>query len=230
MNSGGALVIAIDGPAASGKSTVALSLARRLELALVDSGSMYRAVTLLAIEQAVAIDDTDALRVLARSVSADFNLDLSDESPPRVCLGERDVTREIRSPEVGEAVSPVSRVGAVREEMVLLQRTIVGERGAVVEGRDIGTIVFPDAQLKVFLEASPLERARRRFLEFQQKGVPATEVEVRKEIARRDSIDSTRELSPLAVAPDAFLLDTTDMTVEQVVEEVTAELGRRHLI
>jgi cytidylate kinase len=230
MDTGNALIIAIDGPAASGKSTVALSLARRLGLALVDSGSMYRAVTLLAIEQRAAIDDADALRSLARSVSADFKLELPDEGPPYVLLGERDVTREIRLPEVGEAVSPVSRVGSVREEMVMLQRSLVGGRGAVVEGRDIGTIVFPDAPLKVFLEALPEERARRRFLEFNEKGVPATELEVRREIAMRDSIDSTRELSPLAAADDAFLLDTTEMTVEQVVDAVVGELGRRRLV
>jgi CMP/dCMP kinase len=230
MDTGDELIIAIDGPAASGKSTVALALARRLGLALVDSGSMYRAVTLLAIEQGAAIDDADALRALARSVSADFKLELPDEGPPSVLLGERDVTREIRLPEVGEAVSPVSRAGSVREEMVMLQRSLVGGRGAVVEGRDIGTIVFPDAPLKVFLEAVPEERARRRFLEFSEKGVPATELEVRREIAMRDSIDSTRELSPLAAAADAFLLDTTEMTVEQVVDAVVDELGRRRLI
>jgi cytidylate kinase len=156
-------------------------------------------------------------------------MDLPDDAPPRVLLDGRDVTREIRSPEVGEAVSPVSRVGAVREEMVHLQHSMVPGSGAVVEGRDIGTTVFPDAPLKVFLEASVEERARRRFLEFREKGQPATKREVEREIALRDSIDSTRELSPLAMAPDALLLDTTEMTVEEVVDRIIDELKARGL-
>lgn len=218
------LVIAIDGPAASGKSTVAIALARRHGLALVDSGSMYRAVTLLAVERGVADDDEPALTGLAREVASSFRLELPEDSPPRVYLGERDVTPEIRSPQVGNAVSPVSALPGVREMMVGLQRSVVEGRGAVVEGRDIGTTVFPDAPLKIFLDASSEERARRRFDELADKGVPATEAAVEKEIATRDSIDSSRRFSPLTPAPDAFRIDTTELTVGQVVDLVVQAL------
>ena len=175
METEGLLVIAIDGPAASGKSSVAVSLARRLGLSLVDSGSMYRAVTLLAVERNVPLEQPDALLEIARLVSDSFRQEITPDGSPRVFLGDRDVTGEIRSPEVGEAVSPVSAVGAVREEMVRLQRALVGGRGAVVEGRDIGTTVFPDAPFKVFLEAPASERARRRFEELRGKGISVSE-------------------------------------------------------
>jgi cytidylate kinase len=230
MGTHGAPVIAIDGPAASGKSTVALELAMRLELMLVDSGSMYRAVTLLALERGVGLDDHDCLSRLAREVSDSFSLEICEGSTPRIQLGGREVTREIRFPEVGEAVSPVSAVHGVRDEIMRLQRSMVAGGGAVVEGRDIGTAVFPDALLKVFLEASAAERARRRYLELQAKGMPVTEAEVMEEIAMRDSIDSSREYSPLAMATDALLIDTTDKEVEQVVEEIVSALGERGLL
>ncbi len=225
-----AFVIAIDGPAASGKSTLALALARRLGFALVDSGSMYRAVALIALERDVVLDNEKALGKIAQSVSANFRIDLPDDSPPRIWIGNREITQEIRSAAVGNAVSPVSRVGAVRDEMVRLQRSMVsGGTGAVVEGRDIGTTVFPDAPLKVFLQASSEERSRRRYVELKDKGMPASREEVAEEIATRDFIDSSRELSPLAVASDAFLLDTTDMSIEQVVDAILTELGTRNL-
>lgn len=230
MGTHAAPVIAIDGPAASGKSTVAVELALRLELMLVDSGSMYRAVTLLALERGVGLDDYHSLSMLAREVRDSFSLDMCDGSTPRIQLGGRVVTREIRFPEVGEAVSPVSAVHGVREEMMRLQRSMVAGGGAVVEGRDIGTTVFPDASLKVFLEASAAQRARRRYLELKDKGMTVTEAEVTDEIAMRDSIDSSREYSPLAMATDALLIDTTDKGVEQVVEEIVYALGERGLL
>lgn len=230
METAGLLVIAIDGPAASGKSTVAISLARRLGLSLIDSGSMYRAVTLHAVERNVPLEEPDALLEIARWVSDNFRLEMEQDGATRVFLGEREVTRDIRSPAVGEAVSPVSAVGSVREEMVRLQRSLVGGRGAVVEGRDIGTTVFPDAALKVFLEAPASERARRRFEELREKGISATETDVESEIAMRDSIDSSREHSPLAKAPDAVLMDTSGISVEQVVDRVVSALEEKGLL
>ena len=230
METAGLLVIAIDGPAASGKSTVAISLARRLGLSLIDSGSMYRAVTLHAVERNVPLEDQDALLDIARWVSDNFRLEKEQDGATRVFLGEREVTRDIRSPAVGEAVSPVSAVGPVREEMVRLQRSLVCGRGAVVEGRDIGTTVFPDAPLKIFLEASASERARRRFEELREKGIRATETDVESEIAMRDSIDSSREHSPLAMAPDAVLMDTSGISVEQVVDRVVSALEEKGLL
>jgi CMP/dCMP kinase len=222
-------VIAIDGPAASGKSTLAIALARRLGFRLVDSGSMYRAVTLVALERDVVLINEKGLELAARTVSQNFRFDLPKEGPPRMWLGVREITKDVRSAAVGDAVSPVSRVGAVREEMVRLQRSMVSGRGAVVEGRDIGTTVFPDAPFKVFLKASPEERTRRRFVELQEKRMPMTWDEVAGEIATRDLIDSSRELSPLAMAPDAFVLDTTDMSLEQVVDTIVMELKARGL-
>jgi cytidylate kinase len=223
------LVIAIDGPAASGKSTVAIMLARRLGLALVDSGSMYRAATLLAVERGVQLDDEASLADIARELRESFELELPPDSPVRVSVHGRDISSAIRSPEIGEAVSPVSAVRGVREEMVELQRSLVRKPGAVVEGRDIGTTVFPEAPLKVYLEALQSERARRRYVELTEKGLATTESSVGQEIAMRDEIDSSRESSPLAAARDALRIDTTELTIEDVVKEITSELERRGL-
>ena len=229
MNDEPVLVIAIDGPAASGKSTVAMMLARRLGLALVDSGSMYRAATLLAIERGVPLDDEASLAGIARELRESFDLELPPDSPARVSVHGRDISSAIRSPEIGEAVSPVSAVRGVREEMVKLQRSLVRKPGAVVEGRDIGTTVFPEAPLKVYLEASQPERTRRRYAELTGKGLATTESSVRQEIAMRDEIDSSRASSPLAAARDALRVDTTELTIEDVVKEITNELERRGL-
>lgn len=224
------LLIAIDGPAASGKSTVALALARQLGLEFVDSGSMYRAVTLLALETGTPVEDEPALGEVAHEVSATFRLELRDGETPRVFVAGREVTDEIRSREVGDAVSPVSRAPAVREEMVRLQRCLVEGVGAVVEGRDIGTTVLPDAPVKVFLEASEAERARRRLAELEAKAVEVTREQVVAEIQKRDRIDSSREVSPLRAAPDAVAIDTTRRTVAQVVDEIVGLLADRGLV
>jgi cytidylate kinase len=229
MGTGGAsdqLLVAIDGPAASGKSTVALALARQLGLVLVDSGSMYRAVTLLVLERGTPVDDEPALADVAR----EFRLELRDGENLRVFVDEREVTDRIRSLDVGETVSPVSKAAAVREEMVRLQRCLVEGRGAVVEGRDIGTTVLPDAPVKIFLDASQRERARRRHDELRAKGVEATLADVTAEIQKRDRIDSSREVSPLRTAPDAVAIDTTDKTVAGVVEEIVGLLADRGLV
>jgi cytidylate kinase len=223
------LVIAIDGPAASGKSTLGLALARRLGLKLVDSGSMYRAVTLLALERDVVLHNERALAAIAESVSDDYRIDISGDSP-RMWIGDREITQEIRSPEVGEAVSPVSAMGAVRAVLVDLQRSMVTGRGAVVEGRDIGNTVFPNAPLKVFLDASPKERTRRRYKELKKKGAHTTRKDVAEEIAGRDFMDSGRDLSPLFIPEDAVQLDTTDMNIKQVVDTIIEELKTRNLI
>jgi cytidylate kinase len=220
--------IAIDGPAASGKSTVAIGLARRLGLALVDSGSMYRAVTLLAIEDGVPVDAGDALELIARAVSRSFALDRDGESL-RVFIGEREVTDEIRSTAVGASVSPISEVPRVRDEMVKLQRALVEGRDAVMEGRDIGTTVLPAAALKVFLEAPQSERAKRRFEELRARGLDVSLDQVFSEIGRRDSIDSCREVSPLRMATDAVAIDTTDKTVAEVIDEVAGLVAARGL-
>jgi len=224
------LTIAIDGPAASGKSTVALELARRLNLLLVDSGSMYRAVTLLAIESGIPVDDEDALARIAVEVRSSFRLRLRVGETLRIFIGERDVTEDVRSKQVGDAVSPVSEVPAVREEMVGLQQYLVEGLGAVMEGRDIGTTVLPDAQVKIFLEAPPEERARRRFAELESKGMEVSGEEVAGEIEKRDRIDSSREVSPLRAAPDAVVLETGGKTVADVVDEIVGIICNRGLM
>lgn len=224
MADGAGPVVAIDGPAASGKSTVALALARRLGLLLVDSGSMYRAVAFLAIERKVTVSDEQAVGQIGRRVRADYRAELPEEGQLKVFLGSREVTEQIRSAEATGAVSDVSRITAVRDEMVDLQRSMVSRSGAVVEGRDIGTTVFPDATLKVFLDAAAEERARRRYREFREKGIDVTASEVARQIQRRDEIDSSRESSPLVVSAGALLIDTTDKAVSQVVEEIARAL------
>lgn len=223
-------VVAIDGPAASGKSTVALQVAGRLGMRLVDSGSMYRAVTLLAVERGVPLEDEGLLMDLAREVRRELSIDLISPGDLRVSLGERDVTGDIRSALVGEAVSPVSRHSGVREEMVAFQREIVADQWSVVEGRDIGTTVFPHASLKVFLDATARERAERRYLELKDKGIEVTHTRVDGEIRMRDAIDSSRECSPLVAAEDAMLIDTNDLTIEQVVDEIIKECQARGIV
>jgi CMP/dCMP kinase len=222
-----ATLIAIDGPAASGKSTVALRLARRTGFALIDSGSMYRAVALLTVEEGVSFEDEAKLGRLARKVHTDFRADMSAEGNVRVFLGERDVTDDIRSVETTRTVSPVSRFVSVRSEMVNLQRELASERDSVVEGRDIGTVVFPDATLKVYLDATEVERASRRYREYMEKGVDINMEAVNRQIRSRDSCDSGRDLSPLARADDAVFIDTTTLTLEEVVDEILKRIEPR---
>jgi cytidylate kinase len=212
----GGLVIAIDGPSGSGKSTVSRELAARLGLRYLDTGAMYRAVTAAVL--AAGIDPAAADRV-ASFVPA-LALDIStDTAAARVAVDGRDVTAEIRGPAVTEAVSAVSATPAVRSAMVGAQRAIIGSGGIVVEGRDIGTAVAPDADLKVFLTAAAATRAARRALETEAP-VAATAAD----LARRDQLDATRAASPLAQAPDALVLDSTDLDPDAIVDRIVAAL------
>jgi cytidylate kinase len=196
-------IIAIDGPAGSGKSTVARAVARRLGVGYLDTGAMYRCVTHAALERGLDVADGSALAELARGL----RIDVGD----RVEIDGADVTRPIRSSGVNAAVSEVSAHPAVRVELVERQRKwAVDHPGGVVEGRDIGTVVFPHARLKVFLTAGGSERARRR----QDEA----------DIERRDRLDSTREASPLKAADDAMVIDTTDLTVDEVVDRILERL------
>jgi cytidylate kinase len=206
-------VVAIDGPAAAGKSTVAEGLARRLGLRRLDTGSMYRAVALAAVRDGTDPGDERALTALARSSAIEVGR--------RVVLDGQDVTERIRSPEVTEVVSEVSAHPGVRREMVRRQREWLQEHGGgVVEGRDTTTVVFPDADLKVYLTASEEERLRRRAREL---GTPDHRV-VEAYVTGRDHLDSTRASSPLAVAEDAVVIDTTGRSVEDVVDELVGRL------
>lgn len=205
------LVIAIDGPAGSGKSTIARRVADKLGFLYIDTGAMYRAVGLWALGTGVALDDSPRLEQLARAARIELS-----SSPPRVVLNGEDITDAIRAPEVSDAASRVSAAPGVRRALVEKQREL-GERTSVVmEGRDIGTVVFPDAEIKIFLDADPAVRAERRLKELREKGERPTAEEVAREMGQRDHRDRNRGDSPLRQAPDAILLDTSGMSLDEV--------------
>ena len=218
------MIIAIDGPAASGKSTVARAVARRLGFRYLDTGAMYRSVAAEAISMGLSFEDLVGLQGLAEETRVTFVYAGSDPVPSSVMVGHRDVTAEIRTPAVDAAVSLVARIPGVRSAMVPLQRELAAAGDTVVEGRDIGTVVFPDAAVKVYLTATPEERARRRFGDREAAGHESEIAAVAADIAERDRIDSTRAASPLVTASDATVIDTTGLTVEQVVDRI-AELA-----
>jgi cytidylate kinase len=216
-------IIAIDGPAASGKSTLGHQLAQRLGYLYFDTGVLYRAVSLAALEHGVSIDDEVALTALADRVRIDVVTPAIDDGRMyTVLLDGRDVTWEIRTPAVDAIVSPVSAVPGVRRALLDQQRRI-GRRGQVVMvGRDIGTVVFPDADLKLFVDASLDVRARRRHAELLQRGEMVTLDQVIDEMRRRDERDRHKPISPLVAAPGATLLDTTQFDIEAMVDRAEA--------
>jgi cytidylate kinase len=215
------MIIAIDGPAASGKSTVAKALAERLGFGYLDTGAMYRAIAYRALEAGANVDDEEAVSQIARSERIRFEDDPSTGLRTRVFVDAEDVTRAIRTPAVDHAVSPVARLPKVREAMVAQQRELGASGDVVVEGRDIGTVVFPNAEVKVFLTASADERARRREIDLVGTGHVVARDAVRDALERRDTIDSTRESSPLAIADDAQIVDTTGMSIDEVVGRIS---------
>jgi cytidylate kinase len=212
------MIIAIDGPAGSGKSTVARGLARRLGLTYLDSGAMYRAVTLKALEDGADLDDGEALGRLG--AEADIELRERANDNVQVLLDGRDVSEEIRAPVVTGASSQVAAHAAVRRALLAKQRELIAAGDWVVEGRDIGTVVAPDATIKVFLTADPAERARRRADELRRRGIAADADEVHRAIEQRDRLDSTRSAAPLRAAADAVTIDTTGLDAEQVIERL----------
>jgi cytidylate kinase len=213
----GAVIITIDGPAGAGKSTVGKMLARRLHYLYLDTGAMYRAVALRAKQQKIDPGDEVALERLCRNLEISFAKGGEDQR--LICQGE-DVTEKIREPEIGWMASTVSMKRPVRQAMVRLQRQIGAKGRIVAEGRDTGTVVFPQAEYKFFLNAQPGERARRRHRELTSKGLSVDITEVEKEMKERDDQDSFRELAPLHPAADAQFLDSTELTPEDVVEQM----------
>ena len=222
------MIVAIDGPSGSGKSSVAREVARRCGLTYLDTGAMYRSAALACLRRGVDPEDAEAVADVARAVRIEF---ASAGDGQRVLVDGEDVTAEIRTPEVELAVSPVSANPAVRETMVALQRAAGAAGDVVAEGRDIGTVVFPGADVKVFLSASPEARARRRAVQRQGGNLAtgdavavdeAAEQAILADLVRRDTYDSTREASPLRPAEDARRIDSSDLTFEEVVAAILA--------
>ena len=219
------LVVAIDGPAGAGKSTVAKLAAKELGYTYIDTGAMYRAVAWKTLQRKA--DVTDAL-ILGVVKDIDVRLAYKD-GVTQVFVDGQDITGEIRTPEVSHIVSQVAALGPVREKMVDLQRRMATEGGVLMDGRDIATHVLPDADVKIFLTASIEERAQRRWKEMKEKGYDMSLEELQKDIAARDKADSEREISPLVQADDATLLDTTGLSIDGVVARILAmcsEAGR----
>lgn len=220
------MIITIDGPAGTGKTTIARKLAGRLNYNYFDTGAMYRALTHRVIQHKIDIQDTKALVPFL----ADFRFDILDVAGQKhYYVDGEDVTEMIRTQEVTQKVSEVSANGAVRSALVGIQRKFGKGKNAVFEGRDMGTVVFPKAEYKIFLTACPTVRAERRYLELKEKkmSVPLNEQEILKDMTIRDHLDSTREISPLKQADDAYLIDTSDLSIEQVVELILAHVPNR---
>ena len=212
------LVIAIDGPVGAGKSTVAKLVARKLGYLYVDTGAMYRAVALKALRLGMDINDPIVMAMLAEAT--DIQLQQQGDGSVRVFLDGEDVTEAIRTPEVSEASSIVSAHEGVRKVLAERQKAMAELGGVVMEGRDIQTVIAPDAEVKIFLTASLEERAKRKWLELQQKGISVSYEEVLQEVKERDERDKTRAIAPLRKAPDAVEIDTTGITPEEVAEKI----------
>ena len=216
------VTIAMDGPAGSGKSTVARRVAEKLGLLYLDSGAMYRAVTVLAIQNEVETDIPKLIK-LVKTCRINF-----EENGRKILLNSNDVSVQIRTPEVNNLVADIAKIPGIRHEIVRHQRKIGQEGSIIAEGRDLTTIVFPDADFKFYLDASVKERAKRRFAELQAQNVDTTLEAVETEISARDEKDTTREHSPLRAAEDAIHVDTTGKTIDEVVDFIVARLSSRN--
>jgi CMP/dCMP kinase len=217
-------VVTIDGPAGSGKSTISQLLAEELGFVYLDTGAMYRAVALAAKRAGIALDDGGRLAPLCQRLGLRFE---RRGSQTLIFLGDEDVSQSIRSPEMDMGSSRVSAVREVREAMTVMQRDIAAGLKVIAEGRDMGTVVFPDAHHKFFLTASPEARAERRYRERVHRGEPVNKTVVATELRRRDEQDQTREIAPLRPAADAVRIDTTLLTVREVIQKILHHLGHR---
>ena len=219
-------VITVDGPSGAGKGTVSLILARKLGFHYLDSGALYRALVVAAARHQVAVENIEALAVLAAHMDVSFTM-ARDDAEPRVMLEGEDVTRQVRSEEAGTMASRVAAIPEVRTALLRRQRAFARKPGLVADGRDMGTVVFPEAQLKIFLTASPEERARRRHKQLIEKGETATLAALVEAVNERDERDRSREVAPLRPAEDALNLDSTGQTIEEVVAAIVVAARAR---
>lgn len=213
------LIVAIDGPAGSGKSTIAKLLAKKYDLTYIDTGAMYRMITLYLLENNIDINDLKEVERVLNTV----NLDMQGD---KFFLDNVDVSTKIREKRINDNVSKVASIKIVRSNLLDLQRKISNNKNVILDGRDVGTVIFPNAQVKIFLIASPEERARRRYNEFLEKKTEITYDEVLKSIKERDHIDSTRDESPFVKADDAIELDSTNLTIEDVINFISKEIEK----
>ena len=213
------LIVAIDGPAGSGKSTIAKLLAKKYDLTYIDTGAMYRMITLYLLENNIDISDLKEVERVLNTV----NLDMQGD---KFYIDNVDVSTKIREKRINDNVSKVASIKIVRSNLVDLQRKISNNKDVILDGRDVGTVIFPNAQVKIFLIASPEERARRRYNEFLEKKTEITYDEVLKSIKERDHIDSTRDESPFVKADDAIELDSTNLTIEDVINFISKEIEK----
>ncbi len=217
------MIVAIDGPSGAGKSTVAKAVAKELGFSCLDTGAMYRAIAWQALHNGVSLDDESALGEIARTYDIAFGHVEGDPVPKRVFIGDAEVTDAIRTAEIDRAVSPTSAAPSVRAALLDQQRRIGNGGDYVVEGRDIGTVVFPDAAVKVFLTASDEERAHRRVRQNVDRGIGSIDYEeVLADLRRRDAADSSRATAPLRAADDAVQIDSTSHYIEEVIDQICA--------
>ncbi len=208
-------IVAIDGPAGSGKGTVAKKISELFGLLNIDTGAMYRCITLEMINQKINLEE------IQKIIDISKNIDIDMKENGTILLNGKDVTKEIRSKEVSGLVSQVSSITEVRLNMVNLQRKMAENKNVIMEGRDITTYVFPNADVKIYLDASVEERAKRRFLEMQEKGITTTFDEVLENIKKRDENDRHKEIGSLMIAPDAAVVDTTNYSIDEVVNKIS---------
>ena len=210
-------IVAVDGTAGSGKGSITKIVAEKLNLTAIDTGAMYRCVALAMIEENIKLEEIEKIAELLKNIKIEF---VEDESGKKVFLNGKDVSLKIRTIEVTEYASPVATIGIVREHLVKLQRQMAESLDVIMEGRDIGTNVFPNADVKIYLDATPEERALRRVRQNKENGIESSFEEILKNVIDRDYRDSHREIAPLTKAPDAIYVDSTGMTIEEEADEV----------